>query len=175
MLMARGEAKAGNYEQAQGWIAKMRQRMQQNPSADRHALTGLDELTADIVRQQMQAAEGVDVSVTVNAKLLPLITADDVLFIAIRAAAGGPPYEAKRIPISSLKQGNISLSLSNLDAMMADRTLQPARASGEQLVVTARISHSGNAISASGDLSSNPVVLKSDQQQVNIEINQQVP
>ncbi|MCG3872063.1 c-type cytochrome biogenesis protein CcmI [Psychrobacter sp. Ps7] len=175
MLMARGEAKAGNYEQAQGWIAKMRQRMEQNPSDDMHALTGLDELTANIIRQQAQAAEGVDVSVTVNAKLLPLITADDVLFVAIRAAAGGPPYAAKRIPISNLKQGNISLSLSNLDAMMADRTLQPARASGEQLVVTARISHSGNAISASGDLSSNPVLLKSDQQQVNIEINQQVP
>lgn len=175
MLMARGEAQAGNYEQAQGWIAKMRSNIKQNPKDDTHALTGLNELTADIARQQAQAAEGVAISVTVNTSLLPLVTADDVLFVAIRAAAGGPPYAAKRVPISNLHQGNIEVSLSDIDAMMAERTLQPARASGEQLVVTARISHSGNATAESGDLSSNPVVLKSDQQQVNIEINQQVP
>lgn len=175
MLMARGEARAGNYEQAQGWITKMRSNIEQNPKEDTHALMGLNELTADITRQQTQAAQGVDISVTINTSLLPLVMADDVLFVAIRAAAGGPPYAAKRVPISSLQQGNIKVSLSDIDAMMADRTLQPARASNEQLVVTARISHSGNATSESGDLSSNPVVLRSDQQQVNIEINQQVP
>jgi cytochrome c-type biogenesis protein CcmH len=175
MLMARGEAQAGNYQQAQTWITKMRSNLQQNPSADTHALTGLDELTADITRQQAQAAEGIEISVTVDTSLLPLVTADDVLFVAIRAAAGGAPYAAKRVAISNLKQGNIGLSLSNLDAMMPDRTLQTARATAEQLVVTARISHSGNALSKSGDLSANPVVLKSDQQQVQIEINQQVP
>ncbi|TXD98460.1 c-type cytochrome biogenesis protein CcmI [Psychrobacter frigidicola] len=175
MLMARGEAKAGNYKEAQGWIDKMRRHLAQVPSDDTHALSGLDELTATIAQQQAQAAAGVDVSVTVNTSLLPLVTADDVLFVAIRAAAGGPPFAAKRVPISNLKQGNIAVSLSDLDAMMADKTLQSARASGEQLVVTARISHSGTALSQSGDLSSNPVVLKSDQQQVNLEINQQVP
>ncbi|WP_201529196.1 c-type cytochrome biogenesis protein CcmI [Psychrobacter frigidicola] len=177
MLMARGEAQAGNYEEAQDWIAKIRSNIKQQPvdKDNAHALTGLDELAADIARQKAQAAEGVDISVTVNPSVLPLVTADDVLFVAIRAAAGGPPYAAKRIPISNLRQGNISLSLSNIDAMMADKTLQSARASGEQLVVTARISHSGTALSESGDLSSNPIVLNNDQQQVNIEINQQVP
>ena len=175
MLMARGEAQAGNYEQAQSWIAKMRSNIKKNPKQDNHALTGLDELTADIARQESQAAEGVAISVTINTSLLPLVMADDVLFVAIRAAAGGPPYAAKRVPISNLKQGNIDVSLSDIDAMMADKTLQSARVSGEQLVVTARISHSGNALSESGDLSANPMVLQSDQQQVSIEINQQVP
>ena len=175
MLMAMGEARAGNYRQAQGWINKLRSSIASKPGDHSQALSSLDELTANISKQQAQAAAGVDISVTVNASLLPVIKADDVLFVAIRSAAGGPPYAAKRVPISNLKQGNIAVSLSDLDAMMPDRTLQSARSAGEQLVVTARISHSGNAISESGDLSSNPVVLGKDQQQVNIEINQRVP
>lgn len=179
MLMARGEAQAGNYEQAQSWITKMRSNIELHPKdasqQASHALTGLEELSADITRQKLQAAQGVDILVTVNSSLLPLITADDVLFVAISAANGGPPFAAKRVPISNLQQGNIEVSLSDIDAMMADRTLQSARASGEQLVVSARISRSGDAVSASGDLSANPVVLPREQQQVNIEINQQVP
>ena len=179
MLMARGEAQAGNYEQAQSWITKMRSTIQQNPKdasqQASHALTGLDELSADIARQQTQAAQGVDISVTVNSSLLPLITADDVLFVAIRAASGGPPFAAKRVPISNLQKGSIEVSLSDINAMMTDRTLQSARASAEPLVVSARISRSGNAVSESGDLSANPVLLPRDQQQINIEINQQVP
>lgn len=175
MLMAMGEARAGNYKQAQGWISRLRQSISQKPGDHTQALTSLDELTANISAQQAQAAEGVDISVTVNSSLLPVVKGDDVLFVAIRAAAGGPPYAAKKVPISALKQGKIEVSLSSLDAMMPDRTLQIARAAGEQLVVTARISRTGNASSQSGDLSSNPVVLKKDQQQVNIEINQQIP
>lgn len=175
MLMAMGEAKAGNYQQAQSWVDKVRQNIKQQPGDHSHTLSRLNELSADIESQQGQAAKGVDITVTINASLLPLVKANDVIFVAIRDAAGGPPYAAKRLPISNLQQGNIAVSLSSLDAMMPDRTLQSARASGETLVVTARVSHSGKALSESGDLTSNPIVLEHDQQQVNIEINQQVP
>lgn len=175
MLMAMGEARAGNYPQAQGWIRKLRRSIAQKPGDHSQALASLDELSTNIAGQQAQAAAGVTVTVSINPSLMPLIKADDVLFVAIRAAAGGPPYAVKRLPVNSLENGSISVGLSDMDAMMPERTLQAGRTAGEQLVVTARISQSGNAISQSGDLSANPIVLQNDQKQVNIEIAQQVP
>ena len=175
MLMAMGEARSNNFEQAQGWIRRLRASIAAKPGDHTQALSSLDELSANIVVQQQQASEGIDVTVTINSSLLPLIKADDVLFVAIRDVKGGPPFAAKRLPISVIKQGEASVSLSDLDAMMPDRTLQSARADDTQLAVIARISHSGNAIAESGDMSANPVVITTGQNQVNIEINQQVP
>ncbi len=175
MLMAMGEARSNNFEQAQGWIRRLRASIAAKPGDHTQALSSLDELSANIVVQQQQASEGIDVTVTINSSLLPLIKADDVLFVAIRDVKGGPPFAAKRLPISVIKQGEASISLSDLDAMMPDRTLQSARADDTQLAVIARISHSGNAIAESGDMSANPVVVTTGQNQVNIEINQQVP
>ena len=175
MLMAMGEARSNNFEQAQGWIRRLRASIAAKPGDHTQALSSLDELSANIVVQQQQASEGIDVTVTINSSLLPLIKVDDVLFVAIRDVKGGPPFAAKRLPISVIKQGEASVSLSDLDAMMPDRTLQSARADDTQLAVIARISHSGNAIAESGDMSANPVVITTGQNQVNIEINQQVP
>lgn len=175
MLMAMGEARSNNFEQAQGWIRRLRASIAAKPGDHTQALSSLDELSANIVVQQQQASEGIDVTVTINSSLLPLIKADDVLFVAIRDVKGGPPFAAKRLPISVIKQGEASVSLSDLDAMMPDRTLQSARADDTQLAVIARISHTGNAIAESGDMSANPVVVTTGQNQVNIEINQQVP
>ena len=175
MLMAMGEARSNNFEQAQGWIRRLRASIAAKPGDHTQALSSLDELSANIVLQQQQASEGIDVTVTINSSLLPLIKADDVLFVAIRDVKGGPPFAAKRLPISVIKQGEASVSLSDLDAMMPDRTLQSARADDTQLAVIARISHTGNAIAESGDMSANPVVVTTGQNQVNIEINQQVP
>ena len=175
MLMAMGEARSSNYEQAQGWIKRLRDSIAAKPGDHTRALASLDELSANVKMQEQQAAQGIDVSVTINSSLLPLIKADDVLFVAIRDVQGGPPFAAKRLPISVIKQGEASISLSDLDAMMPERTIQKARADKTQLVVVARVSHSGNAIAESGDLSGNPVVISSEQNQVNVEINQQVP
>lgn len=175
MLMAMGEARSNNFEQAQGWIRRLRASIAAKPGDHTQALSSLDELSANIVVQQQQASEGIDVTVTINSSLLPLIKVDDVLFVAIRDVKGGPPFAAKRLPISVIKQGEASISLSDLDAMMPDRTLQSARADDTQLAVIARISHTGNAIAESGDMSANPVVVTTGQNQVNIEINQQVP
>ena len=106
---------------------------------------------------------------------MPLVKADDVLFVAIRDVKGGPPFAAKRLPISVIQQGEATISLSDLDAMMPERTIASARSEKIQLAVVARISHSGNAVAESGDLSGNPVVVSAEQNQVNVEINQQVP
>ena len=175
MLMAMGEARSSNYEQAQGWIKRLRANIAAKPGDHTRALASLDELSANVDTQEQQAAAGIEVTDTINANLLPLVKADDVLFVAIRDVNGGPPFAAKRLPISVIKQGEASISLSDLDAMMPERTIASARADKIQLAVVARISHSGNAIAESGDLSGNPVVIGNEQNQVNVEINQQVP
>ncbi len=175
MIMAMGEARASNFAQAQGWIQRLRDSISAKPGDHSQALASLDELSANVSAQKQQASEGINVTVTINASLLPLVKGDDVLFVAIRDVKGGPPYAAKRLPISVIKQGEASVSLSDLDAMMPTRTIQSARAEKVQLAVVARVSHSGNAVAESGDLSGNPMVISADQTQVNIEINQQVP
>lgn len=67
------------------------------------------------------------------------------------------------------------MSLSDLDAMMPERTLTAGREAGVSLAVNARISHSGGAVSESGDLMANPVILQKGQNTVNLEISQIVP
>lgn len=175
MLMAMGEARSNNFEEAQGWIKRLRSSIAAKPGDHTKALASLDELSANVSAQQQQASEGVEVSIRISASLLPLVKADDVLFVAIRDVNGGPPFAAKRLPISVIKQGEATISLSDLDAMMPERTLQSARADKVQLAVIARISHSGTATAESGDLSGNPVVISADQNQANVEINQQIP
>ena len=175
MLMAMGEARSSNFAQAQGWITRLRSSISAKPGDHTQALASLDELSANVSAQQQQASEGIDVTITINASLLPLVKADDVLFVAIRDVKGGPPFAAKRLPISAIKQGEVNVSLSDLDAMMPTRTLKSARADKVQLAVIARISHSGNAVAESGDLSGNPVVISAEKNQVNVDINQQIP
>ncbi len=175
MLMAMGEARSNNFEEAQGWIKRLRSSIAAKPGDHTKALASLDELSANVSAQQQQASEGVEVSIRISASLLPLVKADDVLFVAIRDVKGGPPFAAKRLPISIIKQGKASIRLSDLDAMMPERTLQSARSDKTQLAVVARVSHSGTASAESGDLSGNPVVISAEQTQVNIEINQQIP
>ena len=175
MLMAMGEARGNNFEQAQGWIKRLRKSIAAKPGDHTQALSSLDELSANVTAQEQQASEGIEVTVSIDSSLLPLVKAEDVLFVAIRDVKGGPPFAAKRLPISVIKQGEATISLSDLDAMMPERTLKFARDEKIQLAVIARISHSGTANAESGDLSGNPVVISVEQNQVNVAINQQVP
>ena len=175
MLMAMGEARGNNFEQAQGWIKRLRKSIAAKPGDHTQALSSLDELSANVTAQAQQASEGIEVTVSIDDSLLPLVKAEDVLFVAIRDVKGGPPFAAKRLPISVIKQGEATISLSDLDAMMPERTLKSARDEKVQLAVIARISHSGTATAESGDLSGNPVVISIEQNQVNVAINQQVP
>ncbi|MGP4953351.1 c-type cytochrome biogenesis protein CcmI, partial [Psychrobacter sp. T6-1] len=109
MLMAMGEARSSNFDEAQSWISRLRGSIAAKPGDHTQALASLDELSANVNAQQEQAAQGVEVTVTVNSSLLPLIKGDDVLFVAIRDVNGGPPFAAKRLPISVIKQGEASI------------------------------------------------------------------
>lgn len=175
MLMAMGDTRAGNYAAAKAWTARLRTLIAAKSGDHSAALTSLDELAATIDAQAQKAAMGVTVNVRVDSSLLPKIQDTDVLFVAITEAAGGPPYAVKRIPVSQIKEGTVQLNLSSLDAMMPERTLQVARDNRAQLIVTARISKSGNAMSQSQDLSANPVPLAQTAQSADLFINQIVP
>ncbi|UTO05843.1 c-type cytochrome biogenesis protein CcmI [Moraxella sp. FZLJ2107] len=175
MMMAMGESKAGNYSEAKAWIARLRSSLVARSGADRSdALASLDKLVENINQQEALAAQGVTVTVKLEPSLATQMQPDDVLFVSIAAQAGGAPYAVKRLSPDALGAGQVVVSLSDLDAMMPSRTLSVGRASGEALVVQARISHSGNAVAASGDLAANPVVLDK-QTAVSLTISQVVP
>ncbi|WP_230656552.1 c-type cytochrome biogenesis protein CcmI [Psychrobacter sp. I-STPA10] len=182
MLMAMGEARAGNYEVAQAWVRKLRANIANKSGDHSAALASLDELSETIRGQQQmaetqkQSQKSYEVAVSVNSNLLPLIHESDVLFVSIRDVNGGPPFAAVRLPAGQLQQGGITtVQIGDQDAMMAGRDLSSAINQGLKLVVSATISASGQAISQSGDLSATPIPLQDDGNQINIEINQQIP
>lgn len=174
MLMAMGETRAGNFTNAKAWVHKLRSKIAASSGNRSEALASLDELLGNIESQEMKAAQGVNVSITVSDQILPKIKESDVLFVSISSAKGGAPYAVKRLPVSSIKEGGVTVSLSDLDAMMPSRTLTVGR-DNDELIVNARISHSGGAISQSGDLSATPAVLNKTQNAVNLTISQIVP
>lgn len=175
MLLAMGETRAGNFEVAQNWVGQLRTLIASKSGDHSSALESLDKLSATIAEQADKASQGVAMSVQLEPSLLPQVDKDDTVFVSISDIKGGPPYAVKKLPISELKDGKLETSLSNLDAMMPERTLEVARKDSITLVATARISKTGNAISSSGDLSANPVPISNTTKNVEILINQRVP
>lgn len=175
MMMAMGEVRAGNYPEAKAWIARLRSGIAARSGDHSEALASLDKLVENIDNQQAAAAQGVTVGVSLSPALVDQLRPDDVLFVSIGEQAGGAPYAVKRLPASELmSQQAVSVKLSDMDAMMPTRTLSAGRDAGAVLVVNARISHSGNAVSESGDLAANPIVLDK-QTEVSLTISQIVP
>ncbi|OAU95009.1 c-type cytochrome biogenesis protein CcmI [Moraxella catarrhalis] len=174
MMMAMGEVRAGNYPEAKAWIARLRSGIAARSGDHSEALASLDKLVENIDNQQAAAAQGVTVGVSLSPALVDQLRPDDVLFVSIGEQAGGAPYAVKRLPASELMSQSVSVKLSDMDAMMPTRTLSAGRDAGAVLVVNARISHSGNAVSESGDLAANPIVLDK-QTEVSLTISQIVP
>lgn len=192
MLMAMGEARSGNYVQAQAWIDKLRAGISARDGDHSGALQSLNALSENIAAQEqaslnaetVSAANDVTVMATVmlNSSLKPLIEESDVLFVTVREASGGAPFAAKRVSAADLTRAvdGFKIELTNSDAMMPTRTISSAMAQGSALVVTARVSKSGQAITESGDLAANDVLLDYKEgdkgsKQVTLEINKQVP
>ncbi|UNU73085.1 c-type cytochrome biogenesis protein CcmI [Moraxella nasovis] len=175
MMMAMGEARARNFDAARQWIGRLRENIATKSGDRSEALSSLDSLLAHIDQQEHQDQQGVEVSITVDEQLMPKLNSGSVLFIAISEVAGGPPYAAKRLPISELQQGETQVTLSDLDAVMPERTLSLARQNGAKLKLTAHISSSGDAVTKSGDLSANPVILTIAQKSAKIHIARIVP
>lgn len=175
MMMAMTEMKAGNFNNAKAWVERLRSSIAKKSGDRSEALTSLDELTTKINEQEAKAQAGVHIAVSVSDPLLPQIGDTDVVFISITGKDGKAPYAVKRLPVSEIKNGTLTVSLSDLDAMMPSRTLSLGRSENDTLLVNARISRTGNAISESGDLSASPVVLSKTANQAQLTISQIVP
>lgn len=174
MLMAMAETRSGNYDNARAWVLRLRSTIASKPGNRATALKSLDEMMAVIDAQAQDAKLGVAINVTVDSALLSQVQEDDVLFVAIVGEDKGPPYAVQKFPVSMLTDGKMSLTLSDSNAMLAGRTLQNARQANTNLIVTARISHTGDAISQSGDLLG-LVPLAPDSSSATVHIAQIVP
>lgn len=175
MMMAMAEMKAGNFNNAKAWVERLRSSIAKKSGDRSEALASLDELTTKINEQEAKAQAGVHITVSVSDPLLPQIGDTDVVFISITGKDGKAPYAVKRLPVSEIKNGTLTVSLSDLDAMMPSRTLSLGRSENDTLMVNARISRTGNAISESGDLSASPFVLSKTSNQAQLTISQIVP
>jgi cytochrome c-type biogenesis protein CcmH len=111
-----------------------------------------------IIEKQMAALDGavaqeqgvaspdarIDVHVTVDSALRYQLTPDAALFVLARDPANpGPPFAAKRLPLSF----PLDVTLTPADAMLPARRIT----AGQTLEVVARISLTGTPQSASGD------------------------
>lgn len=174
MMMAMGETRANNFASAKAWVAKLRSSIASKSGDRSTALASLDDLMANIESQEAKLTAGVNISVRIADSILPQIGDTDVVFVSIGDASGGAPYAVKRLPVSEFKNGVLTVQLSDLDAMMPERTLTAGRESGATLMVNAKISSQGVANTSSGDMTATPVVL-ADKTSVNLIISQIVP
>lgn len=174
MLMAMADARAGRFDNAKLWVGKLRTLIASKSGDHTSALASLDKLEQTIDDQKNTASQGITVNVTIDKALQSNIQPTDTLFVAISDIKGGAPYAVQKLALSDTNADKISVNLSNFNAMLKDRTLAVAYQNNVTLVVSARISKSGNAMSQSGDLSANPVPL-AKQKTVDIVINQIVP
>ncbi|PNK61574.1 c-type cytochrome biogenesis protein CcmI [Psychrobacter sp. FDAARGOS_221] len=201
MLMAMGEARAGNFEQAHAWVARLKEGISKRDGDHSAALNSLDELSRSITEQQQAAsqqaandanpqvdstqsitAQAVAVTLTIDSEIAKAVSDSDTLFVSIQQQQGGAPLAVKRLQAKDLvnaKQG-LSVQLSDNDAMMPTHTLSKAMSAGQELVIKARVSKTGKAMPASGDLVAADSKLDyqdSEQQQVevNMNIDQKLP
>lgn len=175
MLMAMGETRAGNFDVAQAWVARLRSGIAAKSGDHREALASLDKLSKTIDEQATASRQGVQIAIEIDKAMLAKIGENDSLFVSITSSGGGAPYAVQKLSVKQLQNGQITVSLSDLNAMLPARTLSSARAENLSLLVNARISKSGDPIAQSGDLSANPVPLAKTQNQVALVINQVVP
>ena len=192
MLMAMGEARSGNYQQAQAWVTRLRENIVARDGDHSEALNSLDELSRNIQQQQQASlasakngaasAQTVAVTVTLNPSLAPLIKPTDILFVTIQESTGGAPLAVKRMSAAELVNAakGFNIELNDQDAMMPTHTLSKAMQEGKQLVLKARISKSGQAMQEAGDLAANDLPLtyennKKETIKIATEINKQLP
>ncbi len=97
---------------------------------------------------------GLTIAVSLNPEIAQLADANDFVFIFARAQQGPPaPLAVKRLRVADLPT---TVTLSDSDAMVAPMTLSKF----EDVLVSARVSKSGQPVAQSGDLQSDLVATK---------------
>jgi len=107
----------------------------------------------DPLPQPEAAVALVSVEISIDGTLSAEAREGDTIFVYARALeGGGPPVAAKRVPLGKLP---LVVGLSDADSLMPTAKLS----SQAQVVVMARLSRSGDAKPASGDIEADPVVV----------------
>lgn len=174
MLMAMGEMRAGNYDQARQWIGILKTEISAKSGDHSKALQSLADLEKTIAEREAQGEQAVTITVKATPEMLGQIKKGDTLFISVRKLEGGMPIVAKKLSADSLNKDGTQFSLSDNDSVMPTLKLSSAIQSGQSLAVTARVSHSGDAMPKAGDITSNPVPLDGKTAQAEVLIDKMV-
>lgn len=94
---------------------------------------------------QAQAGPTLSLSIAIDGQLAQRLDGSETVFVAVRRPAGGPPLAVRRLRADQLP---VELTIDDGDAMMAGNNLSSA----DTVVVVARVSFSGDATPAAGDL-----------------------
>lgn len=110
------------------------------------------------------------VNVAATPELQDKISQQDTLFVFARAANGSPmPLAVVKVPVEQLP---VTVTLDDTQAMMPDMTLSKF----SQVIVTARISRTGDATASPGDLQGiSPTLDLNGEQSLSLVIDQIVP
>lgn len=175
MLMAMGEMRAGNFPQARKWVDILRTEIQARPGDHTQALQSLAELEQTINQREAQGEQAINITVKVTPEILGRVKKGETLFVNVRKLAGGPPVAAKKLSADTLTINGMALKISDNDSIMPTMTLSAAISANEPLVITARVSATGDAMPQSGDLTSNPVPLEKSADTTTVLIDKVVP
>lgn len=175
MLMAMGEMRAGNYAQARHWVDILKAEIGAKSGDHSKALQSLNDLEKTINEREAQGEQAFTITVKVTPEMLGQIKKGDTLFVSIRKLEGGMPIVAKKLSADSLGKDGSQIRISDNDSVMPTQKLSTAIQSGQALAVTARVSHSGDAMPNSGDITSNPVPLDNKTAQAEVLIDKVVP
>lgn len=155
---------SANIKMVKEGIREARQQLAQSKGGKR----ALEEINKSTSRVQAPGAERITGTVALNAALKSQAAPEDALFVLVRAAQG------PKMPLAVIRKQVKDLPLQfTLDDSMA-MSPEMKMSSFDQVIVVARISKSGDAISRPGDLQgmSKPIALGSSG--IRIEIDQPV-
>lgn len=112
-----------------------------------------------------ESADGptLSLAIDIEASLKQRLEGDEIVFVAVRRAQGGPPLAVRRLRAGDLPT---RLSIDDGDAMMAGNGLSSA----ESIVAVARVSFTGDARPAKGDFEGETDILRVGDKDLRAEI-----
>lgn len=102
-------------------------------------------------------------SVGIDEQLSDQLKGNETVFVAVRRSGGGPPLAVRKLRADQLP---VELTIDDDDAMIEGNGLSSA----EAVIVTARVSFSGDAMPAAGDFEGQSDILPIDSETIRAEI-----
>lgn len=157
-LAGLGAAQQGRKQAAKQHWGKLVTLLDEFPEQQAELQSIISEAFGESQTTSPEAMQTPGVKLTIEVKIAEgmanAVAENDTVFVFARAAEGPPaPLAVKRLRVADLP---ISITLSDSDAMMAQLTLSKF----EDVIVSARVSKSGQPIAQSGDIQSQAIATK---------------